>query len=194
MPSVPVALAPCEMSGEWEHQVQLPARNVNLLPLVRLIGRGWRTGGSGFGESGLVRFLDFFLSARSLMQCSLGYYLLAVIITTVVALVTIFHTQIVTFLRPAANWMHRWVYDFRVLSSFIFGIVSSLPGGWAIPIAIMFIISFPPVCTVLVVIPQLVCSCHSSSLVTKLSPYCVALSGVYGLALVLLLLELSWVN
>jgi hypothetical protein len=41
--------------------------------------------------------------------CFLGYYLLAVIITTVIALVSFFHTQIVDFLKPAANWMHSCV-------------------------------------------------------------------------------------
>ncbi|KAH9922920.1 uncharacterized protein B0H18DRAFT_1016162 [Fomitopsis serialis] len=41
-------------------------------------------------------------------------------------LFTVFHTQIVKWLQPAANWMH------------------DLKFGWLIPIGILFVISFPP--------------------------------------------------
>lgn len=39
---------------------------------------------------------------------------------------TIYHHQIVTWMEPWANKLEK------------------LPGGWAIPIGIMFVISFPP--------------------------------------------------
>lgn len=49
-----------------------------------------------------------------------------VLILTLTALMSIYHTQIVHWLTPVANWMH------------------SLKFGWLIPIAILFVISFPP--------------------------------------------------
>ncbi|KAI0259111.1 snare associated Golgi protein-domain-containing protein [Gloeopeniophorella convolvens] len=56
----------------------------------------------------------------------LWYYVLAFVLTLITALITIFHTQIVKALTPEANK------------------IKNLPGGWAIPIAILFVISFPP--------------------------------------------------
>lgn len=43
-----------------------------------------------------------------------------------VILMTVYHDQIVGWLTPAANWM------------------KALPAGWTIPIAVLFVISFPP--------------------------------------------------
>jgi hypothetical protein len=64
-----------------------------------------------------------------------------------------------------------------------------LPGGWAIPIAILFVLSFPPVRPIFQVpgLPPVDHMYHSSS-VTKLLPFFVALFGVFGLDLRLLLL------
>ncbi|VDB95861.1 unnamed protein product [Peniophora sp. CBMAI 1063] len=56
----------------------------------------------------------------------LWYYILTAVIVAVVALVTIFHTQIVDYLKPAATFL------------------KDLPAGWLIPIGILFVISFPP--------------------------------------------------
>lgn len=56
----------------------------------------------------------------------LWYYVIAVILTVITLFITVFHHQIVDKLTPAA---HK---------------VKSLPGGWSIPIAILFVISFPP--------------------------------------------------
>lgn len=56
----------------------------------------------------------------------LWYYVIAILLAVITALITIFHHQIVEKLTPAAHW------------------IKSLPGGWSIPIAILFIISFPP--------------------------------------------------
>ncbi|KDQ15982.1 hypothetical protein BOTBODRAFT_31431 [Botryobasidium botryosum FD-172 SS1] len=54
------------------------------------------------------------------------YYLALVATLVVVALMTIYHSQIVDWLKPAAHWMKE------------------LSFGWLIPIAVLFIISFPP--------------------------------------------------
>ncbi|KAI9434359.1 snare associated Golgi protein-domain-containing protein [Lactarius indigo] len=56
----------------------------------------------------------------------LWYYVIAVILTAITLFITVFHHQIVDKLTPMA---HK---------------VKNLPGGWAIPIAILFVISFPP--------------------------------------------------
>lgn len=56
----------------------------------------------------------------------LWYYVIAIILSVITALITIYHHQIVAQLTPAAHS------------------VKKLPGGWTIPIAILFIISFPP--------------------------------------------------
>ncbi|KAF9790299.1 snare associated Golgi protein-domain-containing protein [Thelephora terrestris] len=56
----------------------------------------------------------------------LWYYVVLALICIVATLVTLYHQEIVDFLRPAANWMHEF------------------PAGFVIPIAILFIISFPP--------------------------------------------------
>ncbi|CAL1715905.1 unnamed protein product [Somion occarium] len=54
------------------------------------------------------------------------YYLIGTIALVFVILFTVYHKQIVNWLHPAAKWMH------------------DLPAGWLIPIAIFFVISFPP--------------------------------------------------
>ncbi|KAL6298570.1 snare associated Golgi protein-domain-containing protein [Sparassis latifolia] len=56
----------------------------------------------------------------------LWYYVAGAVALVLIILFTAFHTKIVNWLQPAANWMHK------------------LPAGWLIPIAILFVISFPP--------------------------------------------------
>ncbi|KAF9811060.1 hypothetical protein IEO21_06689 [Rhodonia placenta] len=56
----------------------------------------------------------------------LWYYVICIFGLVLVILFTVFHDKIVRWLQPAANWMHK------------------LPFGWLIPIAILFVISFPP--------------------------------------------------
>ncbi|TFK38388.1 hypothetical protein BDQ12DRAFT_110733 [Crucibulum laeve] len=56
----------------------------------------------------------------------LWYYVLLVVILVITALVSIYHTQIVTWLTPATQWLH------------------GLKLGWLVPIGILFVISFPP--------------------------------------------------
>ncbi|KAJ9090890.1 hypothetical protein QFC20_007795 [Naganishia adeliensis] len=54
------------------------------------------------------------------------WYIIVILLIVLVALMTFFHTDIIHWLTPAAN-------RFRALK-----------GGWAIPIAIIFVLSFPP--------------------------------------------------
>ncbi|PIL26646.1 hypothetical protein GSI_11271 [Ganoderma sinense ZZ0214-1] len=54
------------------------------------------------------------------------YYLAFAISLAGIILFTVYHKQIVNWLMPAAHWMH------------------ALPFGWTIPIAVLFVISFPP--------------------------------------------------
>ncbi|KAG8960362.1 Tlg2-vesicle protein [Tulasnella sp. 419] len=54
------------------------------------------------------------------------WYIALVIFGVIIGLITLYHKQLVEWLRPAAEWMK----DF--------------PAGWVIPIAIMFVLSFPP--------------------------------------------------
>ncbi|OSC97850.1 hypothetical protein PYCCODRAFT_1447767 [Trametes coccinea BRFM310] len=54
------------------------------------------------------------------------YYVAFIVCLVGVILFTVYHKQIVAWLRPAADWMH------------------DLPYGWTIPIGILFVISFPP--------------------------------------------------
>ncbi|KZT22400.1 hypothetical protein NEOLEDRAFT_1071599 [Neolentinus lepideus HHB14362 ss-1] len=56
----------------------------------------------------------------------LWYYVAVILITVLVGLITIYHTQIVHWLKPAADWMHQ------------------LRFGWLVPIAVLFVLSFPP--------------------------------------------------
>ncbi|KAI0327078.1 hypothetical protein GY45DRAFT_1257786 [Cubamyces sp. BRFM 1775] len=54
------------------------------------------------------------------------YYVIFIVCLVGVILFTVYHIQIVHWLKPAADWMHN------------------LPYGWTIPIGILFVISFPP--------------------------------------------------
>jgi hypothetical protein len=98
----------------------------------------------------------------------LGYYVIAIILSTITALITIYHHQIVAKLTPVAHS------------------VKTLPGGWSIPIAILFIISFPPVrhTAEFRVYPVIIMSRSYS--VTKSLPFFAASFGVFGLGLPLL--------
>ncbi|EJU04591.1 hypothetical protein DACRYDRAFT_62746 [Dacryopinax primogenitus] len=54
------------------------------------------------------------------------WYLIVIVLVVSTILMTVFHTQIVNWMKPAATWMR------------------DLPAGWLIPVAILFVISFPP--------------------------------------------------
>ncbi|KAF7290616.1 hypothetical protein MIND_01301800 [Mycena indigotica] len=56
----------------------------------------------------------------------LWYYVAIVLIMTITALVSIYHHQIVDWLTPVTKWLHSFKF------------------GWVVPIAILFVISFPP--------------------------------------------------
>lgn len=78
--------------------------------------------------------------------CFIGYYVIGTILVVLSALITIYHDQIVDWLKPAANWMKEYV-DIHSCASIVCKLMAahSLPAGWLIPIAILFVISFPPV-------------------------------------------------
>jgi len=65
------------------------------------------------------------MSAKSKKR-NIWFYILLLVIIIAVIVGTILHNKIVTALQPAANWMHN------------------LPAGFLIPIAILFVMSFPP--------------------------------------------------
>jgi uncharacterized membrane protein YdjX (TVP38/TMEM64 family) len=54
------------------------------------------------------------------------YYIILAVILVITSLTIIFHTQIVNWLTPATRWLH------------------GLTAGWLVPIAVLFVISFPP--------------------------------------------------
>ncbi|KIM44279.1 hypothetical protein M413DRAFT_443299 [Hebeloma cylindrosporum] len=56
----------------------------------------------------------------------LWYYVIVFVLVVITALVTIFHRQIVEALTPVTKWLY------------------GLKFGWAVPIAVLFVISFPP--------------------------------------------------
>lgn len=56
----------------------------------------------------------------------LWYYVILAVILVITTLTIIFHQQIVNWLTPATQWLHK------------------LKAGWLVPIGILFIISFPP--------------------------------------------------
>jgi hypothetical protein len=77
----------------------------------------------------------------------LWYYVGTVLLTALVTVITIYHHQIVAWLTPAANFLKSSVplHLLPVPPALTRLVVHSIPGGWAIPIAILFVISFPPV-------------------------------------------------
>ncbi|KAG8834036.1 Tlg2-vesicle protein [Serendipita sp. 399] len=54
------------------------------------------------------------------------WYLAAIVCLVLVALMTLYHKEIVNWLKPAAQWMQQFKF------------------GWIIPIVVLFVISFPP--------------------------------------------------
>jgi hypothetical protein len=90
-----------------------------------------------------------------------AYYILALVIAVLAALLFIYHKQITTWLRPAADWMKECVLCFvwtwggasrltmipfprRLLLASLSSTIRSLPAGFLIPVAVMTIQSFPP--------------------------------------------------
>ncbi|KAG9076459.1 Tlg2-vesicle protein, partial [Ceratobasidium sp. UAMH 11750] len=77
-------------------------------------------------ERGVIDWKKLLRWQTWLKKKYIPWYIGLIIICALTALMTIYHKQIVEWLRPAANWMH------------------SFSVGWLIPIVILFIISFPP--------------------------------------------------
>jgi hypothetical protein len=68
-----------------------------------------------------------------------------VVILVLVVLMSLYHRQIVDWLTPVSNKLRKFVLRTCICHSNAEYFVIRLPGGWIIPIAILFIISFPPV-------------------------------------------------
>ncbi|EUC62843.1 membrane protein TVP38 [Rhizoctonia solani AG-3 Rhs1AP] len=77
-------------------------------------------------ERGVVDWKKVFRWQTWMKKKYIPWYILLAVISTLTILMTLYHKEIVHWLRPAANWMH----DFSV--------------GWLIPIIVLFVISFPP--------------------------------------------------
>ncbi|KAG9119989.1 Tlg2-vesicle protein [Ceratobasidium sp. 392] len=77
-------------------------------------------------ERGIVNWKKIFRWQTWLKKKYIPWYIGFVVICVLTALMTLYHKQIVEWLRPAANWMH------------------SFSVGWLIPIVVLFVISFPP--------------------------------------------------
>ncbi|CAE6383320.1 unnamed protein product [Rhizoctonia solani] len=78
-------------------------------------------------ERGVVDWKKVLRWQTWLKKKYIPWYILLAVISTLTILMTLYHKEIVHWLRPAANWMH----DFSV--------------GWLIPIIVLFVISFPPI-------------------------------------------------
>ncbi|KZT29205.1 hypothetical protein NEOLEDRAFT_1057382 [Neolentinus lepideus HHB14362 ss-1] len=76
---------------------------------------------TGFVDWSKYRSLDYWKQGPHLW-----YLLLILIVVVLVILSIVLHTQILHWLQPFARWMHN------------------LPAGWLIPVAILFVLSFPP--------------------------------------------------
>jgi hypothetical protein len=84
------------------------ARPQSSLEKVCSIGRHLPAGASGYVETGYVRAVLLFIFVLAVDHFS-GYYVIAIILTVITALITIFHHQIVDKLTPAAHWVKRSV-------------------------------------------------------------------------------------
>ncbi|KAB5592156.1 Golgi apparatus membrane protein TVP38 [Ceratobasidium theobromae] len=77
-------------------------------------------------ERGIVNWKKVFRWQTWFKVKYIPWYIGLVVVVALTVLMTLYHKEIVHWLKPAANWMHQ----FQV--------------GWLIPIVVLFIISFPP--------------------------------------------------
>lgn len=81
----------------------------------------------GGGKSGIQAAIDLLKDWKSWFQLRyLHWWIMLVVVIAIVALTTIYHRQIVDWLTPISKK------------------VTTVAWGWIIPVAILFIISFPP--------------------------------------------------
>jgi hypothetical protein len=88
-----------------------PARPKYSLERVSSTGRHFPTGASGYVGSGYVRSVFQFVPLLIFNPLS-GYYVIAIILSVITALITIYHHQIVAQLTPAAHWVKRLVITY----------------------------------------------------------------------------------
>jgi hypothetical protein len=85
-----------------------PARPKYSLERVSSTGRLFPAGASGYVGSGYVRSIFQFIFLL-IFNPLLGYYVIAIILSVITALITIYHHQIVAQLTPAAHTVKRSV-------------------------------------------------------------------------------------
>ena len=79
--------------------------------------------------------------------------MLVVVLLIITALASMYHKQIVTWLTPFTKWVYECVFVLGVLQR-RYNDVYRLEYGWLVPIAVLFVISFPPVtCYSVVLVP-----------------------------------------
>jgi len=87
-----------------------PARPHTSLEMVSSTGRHSPTGASGYVGSGYVSSVSHFISLLMvILHHLLGYYMIAIILSVITALITIYHHQIVAQLTPAAHTVKKSV-------------------------------------------------------------------------------------
>ncbi|KAM5544922.1 hypothetical protein V8D89_001820 [Ganoderma adspersum] len=81
----------------------------------------------------LRRTFDLKNNPRQILSLALTLAVVALLL-----LFLVYQRRIEDWLRPAADWMHETIADQHT------AVFHSTPGGWLIPIAVMFVLSFPP--------------------------------------------------
>ena len=114
-----------------------------------------------------------------------------VTIIVLFALITIYHDQIVDWLKPLAEYLRDECVLVLVVLRVLLIYRFSITVGWLIPIGILFVLSFPPVRSPHRCTPDSAEALPDSSLAMKSSPFCAGWSGDYGSALALLQLAPS---
>ncbi|KAF9242818.1 snare associated Golgi protein-domain-containing protein [Melanogaster broomeanus] len=77
-------------------------------------------------QKSMVNFRSLFQKDKIFTRKYITYYIVGILVIVLGSLFFFYHDQIVHAIQPAADWMH------------------GLSFGWLIPIAIFFVISFPP--------------------------------------------------
>lgn len=89
-----------------EHPAQPQAKLRNFRGQGPSIGIDWLKGGSGSDANGFVSRRPVNFGNTDIIP--LGYYIALLLICAITTLVTLYHQEIVHFLRPAADWMHEY--------------------------------------------------------------------------------------
>ncbi|WWC88340.1 uncharacterized protein L201_003250 [Kwoniella dendrophila CBS 6074] len=166
-PYIPSAVSSPDPSSAHQNQPLYPSSNGNERPITRLqrsesessthpalhnhnanshsLDRGESGGGGGYGKEypegwtkededaereflkkGMIDWKQLSGWRFWIRKEWWYWYIIAIFFAALVVMMSLYHDEIVNWMKPFANWM------------------KDLPGGWAIPIGIFFVISFPP--------------------------------------------------